>query len=122
MSSVHCNTFRVPDPTDLLEEIARMPVLFYDDATMGKINDPLPLERILRLAFTAGKGVVFHIEELGPTLVKFFWLGGSSAISLLSLAEGVTTLYLHLSGVNPDEDEVAYSTGRTGRIPVARRF
>lgn len=106
MSYVHCPTFHVPDPTDLLKEIARMPVLYFDDVAMGQINDPFPLERILRLAFVHGRGVVFHVEELS-TRVKFFWLGHSSAISLLSTDEGIITLYLHLSGVDPDEDEIS---------------
>lgn len=105
MPHVHCRTFVVADPTDLLREIAQMPVLYFDNPTMGQVEGMDLLERILHLAQYHGRGVVFHADELGPTLVKYFWLSTSSALSLLSTPEGTNTLYLHLSGFVPDEEE-----------------
>ena len=107
MCKVIFRTFIVPNPTDLMAEIAQMPVLNFDDAAMAQVGEMDSMDAILRLSRRHGRGVIFHVEELGEASLRFHWSGRSSALALLSTPSGIQTLYLSLSGCNPDEEEVA---------------
>ena len=105
MPPVHCNTLVVDDPTDLLGEIARHPVLYLDD--LERAEDTEGVGHLLRLSKLHGQAIRFRVEELDHSGVHWRWLGGHSAMALLSTPTGIQTLYLHLSGLNMDEEEMA---------------
>ena len=107
MSRVIFRTFAVPDPTDLMAEIAQMPVLNFDDAAMAEVGEMDRMDAILHLSQRHGRGVCFHVVELGDASVRFHWIRRSSAMALLSTPSGIETLYLSLSGFNPEEEEFA---------------
>jgi hypothetical protein len=107
MPHVHCNTFPVADPTNLLAEIARQPVLYFDDPHAGQVGDTEGIDRLLRLSKVHGKAIRFHVEELGQSDVHWVWLGDHSAMALLSMPGGIQTMYLHLSGLHQAEEESA---------------
>lgn len=84
-----------------------MPVLNLDEAALTQVGEMDRMEAVLRLAQRHGRGVVFTVDELGQATVRFHWLGTSSALALLSTPDGVSTLYLNLSGFDPEEDAAA---------------
>ena len=107
MSNVICRTYIVADSTDLLAEIAQMPVLNLDDAALAQVDDMNRMEAVLRLSQRHGQGIIFTVDELGQASVRFHWLGTSSALALLSTPSDIHTLYLNLSGFDHDEDAAA---------------
>ena len=107
MSRVHCRTFVVADPTDVLRETARRPILRFDDAAIAQVDELERMEALFRLSFIHGRGIGFRVDELEMAVVRFHWLGRSSAMALLSMPGDTRTLYLNLSGHNRDEEREA---------------
>ena len=107
MSRVHCRTFVVANPADVLREIARRPTLHFDDAAMAQVDELERMEALFRLSFIHGRGIGFRVDELEMAVVRFHWLGRSSAMALLTMPGGIQAMYLNLSGHNRDEEREA---------------